>query len=118
MDLTAFAERDYRGKRHPCRRKTTHAQHIMAMRRAVIACVAHLNEIRAGRREDMLKTTIDVQTRIVVALGNPATARIAQRHQRIDVCTETIADDLERNTLAGHHVNGEAINFGLAEAAP
>ena len=66
----------------------------------------------------MLESAIEVQARIVVALGHDTAPAISNGHERIDVLAQPIADRLEADALPGRNIEGETIHRGLAEASP
>ncbi len=116
--LGAFAGNDRRGNGDARRGEAAHAQHVEAVCRAVEARITHLDDVPTGLCECLLKAAVEVQTRIVVALGDETAFRVADGDQRIDVLAEPIADRLEADALAGSNVDGVAIHGRLAEPAP
>ncbi len=88
------------------------------MFRAVEASVAHLDDVGSSCGEGMLKAEIEIETGIVVALGDEAALGVVDGDERIDVLAEPIADRLEADALPGGDLDGKAVHRRLAESAP
>ena len=84
----------------------------------MITGVAHFDDISPRLDERVFEAKIEVQARVIVALGDDAPPGIADGDERIDILAESVADRLEADTLTRGHVDGEAIHRRLAEMPP